>query len=151
MKTVLTAMLMVVALASPALAQHTVPFRGTLQAAEVDTGFQFPLAGKHLEGSGQATHLGRFTLVADFAVDVTNLTAAGTFTMTAANGDSRAGTSLGVGALDGATANITETYAITGGSGRFTGASGTIVIWRVLDTTTGLSAAVMTGVIDFGQ
>jgi hypothetical protein len=151
MKMVLTATLMVAALAGPALAQHTVPFRGTLQAAEVDTGFQFPLAGKHLEGTGQATHLGKFRLVSDFAVDVTNFTAAGTFTMTAANGDTIVGTSLGVASVLGATANITETYTITGGTGRFADASGTIVIWRVLATTTGLSAAVMEGVIAFGQ
>jgi hypothetical protein len=71
--------------------------------------------------------------------------------MTAANGDTIVGTSLGVASVLGATANITETYTITGGTGRFADASGTIVIWRVLATTTGLSAAVMEGVIAFGQ
>ncbi len=151
MKTVITAMLMVAALASPAMAQKTVPFRGTMQTAEVDTGFQFPFAGKALEGTGKATHLGRFTLVAEFAVNVTNLTAAGTFKMTAANGDSMIGTSRGVGTLEGGIARITETYSVTGGSGRFSGATGTIVIWRVLDTATGHSAAVMIGLIDKGQ
>lgn len=151
MKTLVMAMLTVAALATPAVAQNPVPFRGSMQTSEVDTGFQFPLAGKALEGTGQATHLGRFTLVAEFAVNVTNLTAAGTFTLTAANGDSMWGTSLGVGSLEGDIARITETYSITGGSGRFTDASGTIVIERVLDTTTGVSAALMKGAIDFGH
>lgn len=151
MKTMISAMLMVAALASPAMAQHAVPFRGTMQAAEDDTGFQFPLAGKTLEGTGQATHLGRFTLVSDFAVNVTNGTATGTFTMTAASGDTLVGNFVGVGTVDGSVASITETYTISGGSGRLTGTSGTIVISRVLDTVTGLSAAVMNGVIDLGK
>ena len=151
MKRLIMAMLMVAALASPAMAQKPVLLRGVMQASEVDTGFQFPLAGKALEGTGRATHLGKFTLVADFAVNVTDLTAAGTFRMTAANGDSLIGTSLGVGALEGSIARITETYSVTGGSGRFSGATGTIVIWRVLDTATGHSAAVMIGLIDKGQ
>ena len=151
MRTVITAMLVVAALASPALAQHAVPFRGTMQTMEVDTGFEFPLAGKALEGRGQATHFGKFKLVADFAVNVTNSTAAGTFTMTAANGDSISGTSLGVGTLEDGIARITETYTITAGTGRFTSTSGSFVVWRVLDTTTGVATAVMNGVIDVGK
>ena len=151
MKTMIMAMLTVAALATPAVAQNPVPFHGTMQTSEVDPSFEFPLAGKALEGTGLATHLGRFTLGADFAVNVTNGTASGTFTMTAANGDRIVGTSLGVGTIEGGIANITETYTITGGSGRFDGASGTIVISRVLDEATHLSAAVMSGVIDFGQ
>ena len=151
MKTMIMAMLTVAALATPAVAQNPVPFHGTMVTSEVDTSFEFPLAGKALEGTGQATYLGRFTLGADFAVNVTNGTASGTFTMTAANGDRIVGTSLGVGTIEGGIANITETYTITGGSGRFSGASGTIVITRVLDETTHLSAALMKGAIDFGQ
>ena len=81
MKRLIMAMLMVAALASPAMAQKPVLLRGVMQASEVDTGFQFPLAGKALEGTGRATHLGKFTLVADFAVNVTDLTAAGTFAL----------------------------------------------------------------------
>jgi len=145
----MTAMLMVAALASPAMAQNPVPFRGTMQTSEVDTGFQFPLAGKALDGAGQATHLGRFTLAAEFAVNVTDITSAGTFTMTAANGDTIVGTIVGAATVEAGVARITETLTVTGGSGRFTGASGTIVIWRVLDLATNLSAAVMNGAIDY--
>ena len=85
-----------------------------------------------LEGSGQATHLGRFTVEARWQVNVVTGTAVGTFTLTAANGETLVGTATGTSAILDGLAYITETCVITGGTGRFAEATGAFVTARVL-------------------
>ena len=66
------------------------PFRGTLEASEVHTG-AFPVLHSVLTGTGQATHLGRYTVGFVFDITIGGMapsTTIGTFTLTAANGDS---------------------------------------------------------------
>ncbi len=79
-------------------------------------------------GSGEATHLGHYTLVASEDVDlasgsVTN----GSFTLTGANGDGVSGTYSGQ-ALPDLTGYVVS-GPITGGTGRFAGATG-FLVWR---------------------
>ena len=100
-----------------------VPFRGGSSGVVTATGFD-PVAGiayTHVEGEGQATHLGRFTVTGDVAVDVATGIPQGTWTLTAANGDQLFLAMGGHG--------IDEThgfgaFTVTGGTGRFQGASG---------------------------
>jgi hypothetical protein len=124
------------------------PFSGDLQATETAAG---PL--HHLTGSGEATHLGRFTLSAEFTVVPAPpvSTASGTATWTSANGDEIFTTLTGEAVITFPHAAIVETYTITGGTGRFADASGTLVMERSLDLLTFASTASITGTISLGH
>jgi hypothetical protein len=84
--------------------------------------------------------LGHYALAVEETVDLLNASAVGTLVLTAANGDTVTGTFTGR-AQPGPLVSITEEVTITGGTGRFAGASGSFVIDRVFDpakrTTTG--------------
>jgi hypothetical protein len=124
------------------------PFRGTLQASETvaDGGLH------HLNGVGEATHLGRFTLTSVFTVTPPPAsTASGTATWTAANGDEIFTSTAGQAVITFPVAVIAETHTITGGTGRFADASGSIVVDRSLNLQTLVSSASLTGTISLGH
>ena len=121
---------------------------GTLEAAE--TGVLqpgTPLSVRHLEGDGTASHLGRYTAVADFTLNLATATATGHVTFTAANGDLLTGTTAGRAVVGGGIAVITETVTVTGGTGRFAGATGTLIILRRAVQATGVSSGTVEGTI----
>jgi hypothetical protein len=79
------------------------------------------------------SHLGRSTFVEHFTVTPTGpttITDTGTATFVAANGDRLFTSFTGVGSISavavGATGQVTHTYTVTGGTGRFAGATGTL-------------------------
>jgi hypothetical protein len=120
---------------------------GTLEATETGV-FQPgppPRSVRHLEGGGTASHLGRFTLVADFTLNLATAIASGSATFTAANGDVLTGTVTGRAAVGGGIAAVTETVTITGGTGRFAGATGTLVVLRRVVQATGVSSGTVEG------
>jgi hypothetical protein len=100
-----------------------------------------------LEGEGTASHLGRFTVVADFTLNLAAFTASGRVTYTAANGDVLTGTATGRAAVGGGIATVTETVTITGGTGRFAGATGTLTVVRRVVQATGVSSGTIDGTI----
>jgi len=110
-------------MAGPATAGNAVPFKGQSSGVVTVVGFD-PVEGlayNRVEGAGQATHLGRFTVTGDVAVDVVTGIPQGTWTLTAANGDMLSLTMGGYG--------IDEThgfgaFTVVGGTGRFEGATG---------------------------
>ncbi len=106
-----------------------------------------PLSVRHLEGGGTASHLGRFTLVADFTLNLATAAASGSVTFTAANGDVLTGTVTGRAVVGGGIAAVTETVTITGGTGRFAGATGTLTALRRVVQATGVSAGTVEGTI----
>ena len=119
---VLTA-LALLPLAYPGMAEEQVPFEGVEVGAITTVSFQFPFDGKKQTAEGEATHVGHYTLTGDFVVDLRFGTAEGTFTMTAANGDTLF---LDMEAYADPT-DFTKTVAnftVTGGTGRFEGATG---------------------------
>ena len=121
------------------------PFSGTLQASEtvVEGGVH------HLSGTGEATHLGRFTLVSEFTVIPPPVsTASGTATWIAANGDRIFTTVTGQAVITFPTGAIVETHTITAGTGRFADASGTLVVRRSLNLLTLISSGSIAGTID---
>jgi hypothetical protein len=123
--------------ATEARAGTELPFSGTLETVETHQ-FQPPnFIVAHLEGKGIASHLGRFTSVSDFTINTVTAMGAGTLTLTAANGDQLFATVTGE-AVGGTPdrLQIDETFTITGGTGRFTGASGSFTSTRFADTTT---------------
>ena len=114
------------------------PFKGDLTATELVDGDQH-----HLSGTGNGTHLGLFNYSADIIVDEATGDGAGTAIWTAANGDRiTANTSGGILEADFEHGRIVigESQTITGGTGRFSGASGTIRVERTLDFISGVTS-----------
>ncbi|MBA2354283.1 MAG: hypothetical protein H0V80_06400 [Acidobacteria bacterium] len=123
------------------------PIRGNLVATETVAG-----AFHRLTGSGEATHLGRFTVVSEFNVIPPPLsTASGTAVWSAANGDNLFTTTTGQAVIAFPLATIVETHTITGGTGRFESTTGSILVKRSLSLTTLQSSASLTGTMNLGH
>lgn len=102
---------------------------------------------------GQATHLGGFSIEAPHRVNLATLPAqaTGTFRFTAANGDTLTAAFAGLGtptAIPGVF-SIVETATITGGTGRFAGATGSFVVERSVDLNTLFTTGSFDGVITY--
>ncbi len=130
--------------AAPAAENVQVPFKGTLQAVEI---FIPPLT-VNASGTGNSTQLGLFTYTytVDFAgPDVGTLY----YHFVAANGDSLF--SIGEG-LGGPTEfpnifRVRETHTITGGTGRFAGATGHFTVDRLIIQPDGITWGTFDGYI----
>lgn len=127
----------ILGLATPLVAGKQVPFKGTLEGTYTRTG-NFPFFHLEPTGTGEASHLGRFSLSIPHDVNLLAVPAGGTgtFEFTAANGDTVFGTfdtsatpTEVPGVID-----ATEEMTITGGTGRFTNASGSFICKRLVDT-----------------
>jgi len=127
-------------------ARDTVPLKGkdTFHARVVGgSGSSIETADS---GSGTSTHLGDFTMTASETVDFASMTVTnGTVTLTAANGDTVSGTYGGT-ILPGLTGYLVS-GPITGGTGRFADATGTIVFKGTFDPATGNGSDVIGGSI----
>jgi hypothetical protein len=138
------AIMVLVGLARPAFAEgkheKQVPFRGRLEGIVATvTPLTPPFVAVNLEGEGNATQLGHFDVSSSIVANEADGTAVGTYEFTAANGDTL-------------TADYTEyftptdvpgvfsdviTATITGGTGRFAGATGSFDAERVVDMVHG--------------
>jgi len=134
-------------LSATSFTSHELPFSGSLTATETGV-LAFPTLSETGSAQGTATHLGRYTAVFEAIVNLLDGTATGSYTFTAANGDQLSATFTGLGVPAGGTlASITETLTITGGTGRFAGAGGTLVVKRLLDQSTNESSGSIEGSI----
>ena len=131
-----TALLLALAVVAPGVAAGKAggtdrPAKGTLSGtttADLATGTAIS------EGTGILSHLGKVTYTnnTSFTIAGTTLTATGTSTTTAANGDQVFATFTGTAQLSspvpavGGTTEATLVITITGGTGRFSDASGTL-------------------------
>ena len=100
--------------------------------------------------TGHATHLGKYTLVAHEFVNLATLEiTGGAFTITAADGSMIEGTYSGTASLTATEGVITYvvTGPISGGTGRFTGATGMLTFSGVADLRTGGLSETITGEI----
>jgi hypothetical protein len=143
------AVLGVLALAGPALAGERVPFKGSLGGDVTVTPLTPPFLQVDVEATGKATHLGQFTLDIPHVVNAANGTAVGTYEFTAANGDKVYATFTGI-ATPTATPGvlyIEETATITGGTGRFAGATGSFSSERLYDRIAGTTVGSFDGTI----
>ena len=124
--------------------------KGACDGKETDT-----LDGPRLlvngSGVGTALNIGRFTYTWKVTVDlVTGLSTGGEFVLTAvAGGDTLTGAFVGSGQPTDTTnvAQIVELISITGGTGRFKGATGRLTMKRLLDQALGLTSGTLTGAI----
>jgi hypothetical protein len=143
------AVVAVLALAGPAAAGDAVPFSGGF--AGTDTGTPIPntqFASVTVEAAGTATHLGRFAYTAQLTVNTATGVGSGTFVFTAANGDTVYGTINGQAAFTPPNVlSIAETATVTGGTGRFAGATGGFDVARLKNTATGATVASFEGAI----
>jgi hypothetical protein len=125
--------------------QRSLPFYAVVAGMSVDANGN-PVIQTADSGSGRATHLGRFTLAAGEKVNLgTKTVTEGVYTLTAANGDTVTGTYSGQ-ALPDLTGYLVS-GPITGGTGRFAGATGFLVWHGKLDPVAFTFSDVIVGVI----
>src|SRR4029453_3357276 len=140
-----------VSLASVAVSAVAVetPFKGTVKAVETSQ-VVFPTASITRDGGGTATYLGKYTEHITLQLNIPTRHAMGAATFTAANGDTLPATVDGQAtpANPGVVFSIIEVYTITGGTGRFAGATGTFTLESTLNPATGVSSGTLSGAID---
>src|SRR5215207_4729616 len=148
-----TALLLLIVLASsvfaaPTMAERQWLLKGSLQDTETQQ-VVFPTIFVNGTGSGNATHLGLFTISYQAQLNIPTLSATTSATMVAADGSSLLGEGTGQGTPTGTLGivSIVETYTITGGTGRFAGATGTFTVERLIDRATLTSAGTIRGSI----
>lgn len=136
MLALILALFMAGAVPATAIAGHpVVPFKGGYLVHPETVDFVYPCIYQRFPAEGQATHLGESTFISDDAVGCFDGlqfgtgSQHGTIEFTADNGDllwmSYAGTHAGYPVY----VTYSGTYTITGGTGRFEGASGSGEYW----------------------
>jgi hypothetical protein len=150
MKTIssLAAIFVIALFASPAVASEQVPFNGSWVSHETYD-VQFPVMFVHGTATGYATRIGRYTATYEEQVDLLTGSSVGAITLVAANGDVIFATQTGQGdpTPDPDIFSIVEVSTITGGTGRFAGATGTFTIERLVSLSTGDSSGSFSGTI----
>jgi len=127
-----------------------VPFKGRLEGVVTTlTPLQPPLMFVRVEGTGNATHLGRLTWVATLVANNATGQAVGSYQFTAANGDMLFTdfTGLGVPTETPGVLYIVDDVTITGGTGRFAGATGAFTFIHLYDIAAGITIGSFDGTI----
>ncbi len=150
----MTALLLTTALAGPGAAGKAVPFKGTIQTSEIldFTGFPTAVTSSAI-GTGNATHLGRFSATWVVVIDFTlpGGAAIGSGVYTAANGDSLFTDIVGYGTPteNPDVISIVDEQTITGGTGRFAGATGSFIRKSLSNLVTGFTDGSFEGTISY--
>jgi hypothetical protein len=146
-------LLLVIALASttlaaPASGARELLLKGSVQATETQNVVP-PYNYINLNGSGNATQLGLYTYSLQAKLFLPTLSATGSATFVAADGSTliAEGTGQGTPTETPGVISIVETMTITGGTGRFEGASGNITIQRLVNRATLESSGTIDGLI----
>jgi hypothetical protein len=143
----LTIVLVSATLVASAAAEKPLPLRGSIEALEI---YQVngPTMFVTAMGSGEATHLGRYTVSYEVEVDLPTGTGTGLSAQyVAANGDSlfAEGSGQATPTDNPIVFNVVETYTITGGTGRFAGATGSFTEERQVNIETGVTSGTING------
>jgi len=135
----------VLGLTRPIVAGESVPFKGSLEGRHVSRTPVAPTVVLDVfEAKGTATHLGKFDLVIEATVNFGTMpvTGGGTYTFTAANGDTLVANFTGSSALVvPGLVLITELAIIDPelSTGQFAGATGEFTVERLADAATGVT------------
>lgn len=122
--------------------------KGSLEASETQQVI-FPTAFIDLAGTGKATHVGLFTYYAEAQLNLPTLSATASATLVAADGSSLflEGSGQGTPTDVPGVVSIVETFTITGGTGRFASATGTVTVERLINRATLTSTGTISGTI----
>lgn len=142
------AVALVLSLAGPVAARDQVPFKGRLAGTVTVTPIDPPIASVLIEGAGNATQLGRFTVEIPHVVNQAIRVGEGTYVFTAANGDTLTADFTGQATvLAPGVLSTAETGIIAGGTGRFEGATGSFAAERIFFVATGVTTGSFAGTI----
>ena len=128
-------------------ATESVPFKGSFEGTQTVTPLPGGVGSVTGSGTGTATHLGQFSVAFPHTVTFATRTGEGTYTFTAANGDTLTASFVGQATPQGSSVSIVEHGRITGGTGRFADASGTFTVERTFTQATGLTEGSFEGAI----
>lgn len=123
-------------------------FEGAMQSNETySTAFHTLFVTAN--GSGEATELGRFTASYQMEANLMDMSVIESISLTGTNGDSFQANAVGQAIEDRTPGmfKVVEIYTITGGTGRFAGASGTLTMNRLLSFTAGVASSTLEGYI----
>jgi hypothetical protein len=144
-----TALLLLMVLANAVFASgQQLLLKGSWNAVETAQGVP-PNVLVTGSGSANATQLGLYTVSYQIQVNVPPGFGSGLSQFVAANGDTLSASVLGKSTPTEVPniIMIIEQHTITGGRGRFEGASGVITVERVLNRATGISSGTISGTI----
>jgi hypothetical protein len=142
------AVVAVLGLARPVAAQVQAPFFGRFAGVDIGTPLVPPILSVQVTATGNATQLGNFKLTELHTVNTATGMGSGTFLFTAANGDTVFGTISGKATFTPPNIlAIAETAIITGGTGRYAGATGSFTVARLKNTVTNATTATFKGTI----
>ena len=124
------------------------PFKGKVNAVETGT-IVGPTRFLVRDGGGTATQLGKYTEHITMQINLPTRHSMGAATFTAANGDTLTATVEGQATpASPGMLSIIEVYTITGGTGRFAGATGTFTLESIANQATGVNSGTFSGAID---
>lgn len=124
------------AISQSTISMRRLEFRGNMQAMETAVAV-FPIVSVTAAGTGNSTQFGQFNVAYQVEINLMDLSVTESAQLTGVNGYT-----LSLEAIGQATDNqtpgmtqLTEIYKITGGTGQFTGANGTITLNRTASNT----------------
>jgi hypothetical protein len=125
-----------------------VPLKGTLQSNETYSTVS-PAMYVIAKGSGEAAELGPFTVSYHTEINLLDLSEAETVNFAGRNGDSLQAKGIGQATQDRTPGmyNVVQIYTITGGTGRFAGARGTVTLKRLVSRTVGVASSTFEGYV----
>ena len=124
------------------------PFKGTMQSNETySTAFYTQFVTGN--GSGEATELGKLTVTYQMEANLQDMSVSESVYFAGKNGNSLQATAVGQAIEDRTPGmfKVVEIYTITGGTGRFAGASGTLTMNRLLSMEAGIASSSFEGYI----
>jgi hypothetical protein len=124
------------------------PFQGTTESNESYSTVS-PTRFVTANGSGESPQLGRFTVSYHVEENLLDLSGIASIHFTGTNGDSLQAKGVGQAIADRTPGmfNVVEIYTITGGTGRFAGASGAFTVKRLVSITVGIASSTFEGYI----
>jgi hypothetical protein len=138
-----------VLLSARTAAGQPAPFKGSFDGTVTRAGAP-PIVTVDVDADGKASLLGRFALDIPHEVNVVTRTATGSYVFVAANGDMLTADFVGHSMPtedDPTVLYIEEQATITGGTGRFAGATGSFTAERLYDTVAGTTTGSFKGTV----
>jgi hypothetical protein len=140
----ITGLLVTATLAGSQALAATVPFRGSFEGVYTSPPGVNPTTT--LSAWGHASHIGRFTAMWEAVVSPDGSSAVGTIQFIAANGDRIFGEFIGEATLiELPIIWIEENVTVRGGTGRFAGVTGNLIVKRFVDIRNGFTSGSFDG------